>query len=587
MHRIVDVAKIVILLGSLLSSLNLVWSQTVPAGFSVLTVNANLNGDAVGFALLPDERILVVHQFSGQVQVIVNGILKSAPLLTVPDLETSFEKGLLGIAVDPDFPTAPYIYLFHTHNSSTNRVSRFTMAGDLNDPNSDNLIINPGSQFTLIEDMPANAFNHNGGTIRFGSDKTLYISHGDDADSGLVQDLTTLNGKILRINRDGNIPANNPAFPNEPSGKRREIFAFGLRNPFRFCIDPANDQLFIGDVGQSTKEEFDLATGGENFGWPRQEGSVIFDANVTVIQPDPVFPIWEYDHLPGDNSAIALAVYRQQNFGNDFSFPAEYDGTFFYADFYHDWMRNIRTNGNGGWTSVDFATGFSNPVDGALATDGSLYLLEHGQAIKRIIYNVAVPVELSSFSAQAFPDKVVLIWTTETETNNFGFEVHKSFDGDKFDVIGFVNGSGTVTQRMIYSFEDETQLFGTMYYHLKQVDLDGSFEFSDVISVQFSDPTELVLEQSYPNPFNGNTRIVFMLPANNLKGELTQHTLLEIYDVQGRKVKTIIDGEMLPGVYQVEWQAKGQNGQIVSSGLYIYQITFGEFSQTKKLLFVK
>ena len=93
--------------------------------------------------------------------------------------------------------------------------------------------------------MPAVNYNHNGGTLRFGSDKTLYISHGDDANNHLVQDLTTLNGKILRINRDGSIPINNPDFPDEPNGKRDEIFAFGLRNPFRFSIDPSTDRLFI------------------------------------------------------------------------------------------------------------------------------------------------------------------------------------------------------------------------------------------------------------------------------------------------------------------------------------------------------
>jgi glucose/arabinose dehydrogenase len=184
----------------------------------------------------------------------------------------------LGIAIDPDFPQEPYIYLFHTYDGSpdSNRVSRFTIEGDLDDPNSDNLTIDAQSQLILIDDMPAENNSHNGGTLRFAPDKTLLVSHGDDQNRSQVQKLENLKGKILRINRDGTIPSDNPTFPSEPQNKRPEIFAFGLRNPFRFCVDPKTAKLFIGDVGQSSREEIDLgsASGGENFGWPRYEGSL-------------------------------------------------------------------------------------------------------------------------------------------------------------------------------------------------------------------------------------------------------------------------------------------------------------------------
>ncbi|MFB3081370.1 MAG: sorbosone dehydrogenase family protein, partial [Nitrosomonadaceae bacterium] len=383
-------------------------SQAVPQDFSLLTINSGLDGDATGFALLPDNRIFVVHQFRGQVKLIVNGVLNSEELLTVPDLQTSSEKGLLGIAVDPDFPNQPYIYLFHSHNSSTNRVSRFTIEGELQDPTSDNLTIDVDSQLTLVDDMPANAGNHNGGTLRFGSDQTLYISHGDDANSSLVQDLTTLNGKILRINRDGTIPSDNPSFPSEPPGKRSELFCFGLRNPFRFSIDPSTDELFIGDVGSSSREEFDVSTGGENFGWPRYEGTDDRQTGANLIQPDPTFPIWEYSRLPGSNSGIALVTYRQKNYPSDASFPPEYDGTYFYADFYHDWIRNIRPDGSGGWMSVDFGNGFSSPVDGAIGADGSLYLLEYGQALLQIVYNPVVPPVSVETEDPIIPDEFIV-----------------------------------------------------------------------------------------------------------------------------------------------------------------------------------
>ena len=409
------------------------FSQIVPSGFTEIDVNTNLANDAIGFAILPDGRILVINQFSGTVDLIVNGNLKSTPLLSVPDLEAVLEKGLLGIAIDPDFPSAPHIYLFHSHTLGNNRVSRWNVDGELTDPNSENLRIQVSSQLTLVSDLPAQNSWHNGGTLRFGSDKTLYISHGDDGQRNLVQDLTTLNGKILRINRDGSIPADNPIFPNEPSGTRREIFAFGLRNPFRFTIDLQTDQLLIGDVGQDSWEELNLSTSGENFGWPRYEGNDEFDSSATLIQPDPVFPFGVFQNISGQQfSVIPIAVYRQQFFPNDFSFPNEYEGGYFYADFFHDWMRYVKANGAGGWNSTDFGSSFSNIVDGALGVDGSLYVLELGNKLIKIIYDNPVPVELSFFAAALQNGKVLLKWITETENTNFGFEIQKNWDGEFF-----------------------------------------------------------------------------------------------------------------------------------------------------------
>ncbi|MCH7674850.1 PQQ-dependent sugar dehydrogenase, partial [candidate division KSB1 bacterium] len=344
------------------------YSQTLPEGFSVIEINDALARNDIGFALLPDEqRILIINYQTGEVKLITNGILKSQPLLTVPDLIFSAEQGLLGIALDPDFPDSNYVYLFHTRKDSTNNVSRFTLEGDLNDPNSDSVSIDLGSQVILIQ-MPDTLSFHNGGTLRFGGDKTLYISHGDDGKKYLVQDLTTLHGKILRINRDGSIPEDNPIFPSEPDEKREEIFAFGLRNPFRFSIDPETDQLFIGDVGLSMREELDLSLGGENFGWPRYEGNQLLDSEAPLSPPDPVFPILDYPHVPGSVSVIALLTYRQKDFPNDFSFPEPYEGTFFYADFFRGPILNLRSDSMGGWTSVEFASGFRNPVDAALGS---------------------------------------------------------------------------------------------------------------------------------------------------------------------------------------------------------------------------
>src|SRR5262249_41092159 len=141
--------------------------------------------------------------------------------------------------------------------------ARYTVAGDLSNPNSTNLTISSASKVLLINQIPDNAANHNGGTLRFGVDKTLYLSIGDDADSCAAQDLTQLKGKILRIKVDASImpldlatmvPSNSP-FAGSQNVNTRLIWAYGLRNPFRFSVDPLTGILFIGDVGNAQREE--------------------------------------------------------------------------------------------------------------------------------------------------------------------------------------------------------------------------------------------------------------------------------------------------------------------------------------------
>ena len=386
-------------------------AQSVPDGFSVVTLSNNLQGDAVGFSILPDGRVLVIYHQLGYVRLLVDKTLKLEPLLTVPRLVKTAEQGLLGIAVDPDFPEANYIYLFHTQDDSTNRVTRFTVGGDLSDPNSDNLTIDAASGDTLLV-LPDDTRFHSGGTLRFGQDKTLYVSHGDDVQLNDIQSLATPYGKILRINRDGSVPDDNPVFPDEPDDKRGDIYAIGLRNPFRFNIDPVTGTLLIGDVGTNLFQEINLSTGGENFGYPKHEGHGFFRDTMSLIAPEPTFPVYDYPQTPSSRSVIALATYRPRDFPNDNSFPADYDGVHFFADFYDDELRYLRPDGNGGWTKEVFGTGFSTLVDAAIGLDGSLYVLTFKGGLRKIVYgsgfvDAASEAGLLPFSLeQNFPNPV-------------------------------------------------------------------------------------------------------------------------------------------------------------------------------------
>ena len=185
------------------------------------------------------------------------------------------------------------------------------------------------------------------------------------------------------------MPDDNPTFPSEPDSKRGEIFAVGFRNPFRFTIDPVTGELLVGDVGSVYIEELDFSAGGENFGWPKFEGDRVVYGDARLIPPNPIFPAYQYDNIPPLCVVIPLLSYRQRHFPHDASFPTRYDGTHFFADFCDGPILNLRQGGDGKWEAEPFATGFVWPVDGALGSDGSFYVLEYGRALKRIWYQAA------------------------------------------------------------------------------------------------------------------------------------------------------------------------------------------------------
>lgn len=372
----------------------------------ITTVSEELGRDPTAFALLPDHRIVYTTHQDGGVKLLVNGQVRAEPLLTFPNQAKTSEQGLLGIAVDPDFPDSNYVYIFHTEDDSTNRVTRFTVQGELSDPSSNELTIDPATGRDLLV-LPDLSRFHNGGTIRFGRDKTLYVSHGDDEHRVKLQDLNEPNGKILRINRDGTAAADNPVFEDDAENPRGDIFAIGLRNPFRFSIDPVTDALFIGDVGSNVHEEFNLAYGGENFGFPYYEGPVVFLPEYPLIGPAPTPPVFSYPYGTGSRTAIALVAYRQRDYPNDSSFPTPFDGTYFFADFFDDELKYLRPDGFGGWESVSFGSGFRGLVDGAIAEDGGIYLLEYGSissqdgTLSKITYIGSVSAEASELPHDA------------------------------------------------------------------------------------------------------------------------------------------------------------------------------------------
>ena len=198
----------------------------------------------------------------------------------------------------------------------------------------------------------------------------------------------------------------------------------------------------------------------------------------------------------------------------------------------------------------------------------------HG-LIKFMPFSASIPVELTSFTANVVEGNVILNWITATELNNSGFDIEKSIDNSTWNKIGFVDGNGTSTEIHNYSFADQTPFVGTSYYRLKQIDFDGTTEYSNIIEVTFGAISEFALDQNYPNPFNPSTKINYSIKEKS-------NVELKIFDLLGGEVATLVNEEKSPGNYEVIFDASN-----LSSGVYLYTIKAGSFVQTRKMMLMK
>lgn len=200
------------------------------------------------------------------------------------------------------------------------------------------------------------------------------------------------------------------------------------------------------------------------------------------------------------------------------------------------------------------------------------------QAVKVGLPDLTVlPVELTSFTAIASNNSININWTTATEINNSGFEIQRSIDGSDFNTIGFVKGNGTTTEPKSYTFVDDklNSTTGTFYYRLKQVDYNGAFNFSDIVEVVFDLPSEFALGQNFPNPFNPTTKIKYSVPQLSMVS-------IVVYGITGEVVATLLNEVKEPGNYDLQF-----NASQLSSGIYFYRMTAGDFTQVRKLSVLK
>jgi len=387
----------------------------VPSGFSQEVIATGLIFPTT-FAFLPDGRILIAEK-EGVVRIVKNDALLPTPFIDISARVNDYEdRGLLGIAVDPNFTANGYVYLLYTYENDvsqysgpkTARLTRVTALDDTAAPSSEEVILGTvvGSScknFPAGADcLPSDSRTHTVGDMKFATDGSLFVSVGDASllavndDTFRTQDLDSLAGKVLRISTSGQGLASNPFWNGDPSANRSKVWAYGLRNPFRFALQPGSNIPYLGDVGWQTWEEINVVLPGANLGWPCYEGHLRQPGYEpkTICQAlysteTAQAPLLVYPHQVTTQGAGAAVVGGVFYTGS--TYPAEYHDAYFYADYAQGWIRYLHVDNNHALipgSVKDFvAAGADAPVALNIGSDENLYYVEllTGQ-LRRIRY---------------------------------------------------------------------------------------------------------------------------------------------------------------------------------------------------------
>ncbi len=425
---------------------------------SSLVVGDGLNGPS-GFEIAPDGRIFVLER-SGKIKIVKNGQLLPTPFADLPSEDTG-DRGLIGIAFDPDFGVSNhFVYFYYTGHDLLNHLVRFSAATN----------VGADGPFELFRTSSPSNLLHVGGSIRFGPDGKLYFAVGDNGQGTNAQDLSNPHGKILRINKDGSIPDDNP-FAGEP-GKLGAIWAYGMRNPWRFQFDSATGRLYDGDVGDFSSEEVNRIVKGGNYGWPLHEG--VCQSNCAGF----IDPSFAYPHA-GESAAITAGpVYRGQ------MFPPEYQGNFFFGDYARGFIRNADLDANGDVTAVhEFDEQAGSVVDLKVAPDGSLYYITYFPgALYRVTYNTGSHVPVANAAADVTKG-------VEPLTVHFSSAGSRDPDGDALS-FSWDFGDGTSSTE-----ENPTQTYSQkgVYTARLRVSANGDESVAQPIVIQVGLPPELTV----------------------------------------------------------------------------------------------
>jgi glucose/arabinose dehydrogenase len=327
---------------------------------------------------LNDGRIFVVER-AGRIRVVRDGVLLATPFLDISNrVSTAGERGLLSMAFHPDYATNRFFYTYSTMLNGDIRIERFTTTANPE-------VAEPSTSQLIIQIAHSQESNHNGGQLAFGPDGLFYAGIGDGGGSGdpfqAGQDPNALLGSMLRVDVNRGvqyaIPPGNPFIGQ--TGKRAEIWAKGLRNPWRFSFDAPAQLLYIGDVGQSAREEVDVVSifaAGSNFGWSVMEGTNCFNPSTGCNQTGLTLPVLWYSHSEGC-SITGGYVYRGS------AIPG-IRGHYFYSDYCAGFLRSFRYENGAAVDQKDWGLTMSGVTSFGVDAAGELYVMS-GNSILKVV----------------------------------------------------------------------------------------------------------------------------------------------------------------------------------------------------------
>ncbi|MFP2911524.1 PQQ-dependent sugar dehydrogenase [Pyxidicoccus sp. 3LFB2] len=373
----------------------------LPGGFAQEVVVSGLELPTA-FAALPDGRLLIAEK-AGVVRLFKDGALQATPFIDLRErVNAHHDHGLLGLAVDPAFETNGYVYLLYTYDDDaeddtgpkTSRLARYTAEGDTASPSTEFVLLGTvvGSScndFPLGADcIPSDSPSHSVGNVRFAPDGTLFATMGDgarfddvDDDALRAQDLDSLAGKVVRITPLGEGLPSNPFWTGDGSANRSKVWAYGLRNPYRFNLRPETGTPYLGDVGWASYEEINVASAGANLGWPCYEGpfrqagyatkptcQLLYSRGPSAVKP-PLY-VWGRD---AGRTSTGGAFYTGA------AYPEEWRGAYFFGDYGAQWIRALRVDADDNLVPgsvTTFATSVGNMVALDVGPDSNLFLVD-------------------------------------------------------------------------------------------------------------------------------------------------------------------------------------------------------------------
>jgi len=433
-------------------------------------------------------RLFIVQQ-TGTIKIYQNGSLRSTPFLDVTSLiSTDYsERGLLSMVFHPNYKNNRYFFIYYTALSGNVTVARYqTSVADSN-------VADPSSAVILFS-IPKPYKNHNGGKLNFGPDGDLYFGTGDGGSGGnpenTAQMNTSLLGKLIRVNVDDfttapyyTIPSDNPFAGSVDVNVKKEIFAMGLRNPWRWSFDKQTGDLWLADVGQDLWEEANfvsagITANGLNFGWRCYEGTATYNTTGCGSIGNYYFPFFTYPHNDTGGIAIVGGYYYRGT-----KYP-DLQGYYIFTDYTsgNGWLTT--SNGSGGWITTR-QTNWPSPASSfGQDENGELYMTSLNGTIYTVGTAIVTPIKLLSFSAEKHYDRVIFDWTTENEISAKQFILEHSTDGINFSAVTSVDAKGQSQNTYEYGYDFKNIISDPdNYYRIKMINVDGSFTYSQIVKL--------------------------------------------------------------------------------------------------------